>query len=102
MLYMKKINKIPLLTLRYFVLLLIPVFFFKIYPYLTTKYPLLDEHTSPQIRAQNDDREFRRPGARVFDGVIFPLLLAARIKDKFLQSRIIYNFKIQHFSVSIR
>ena len=50
----KKPNIIPLLTLRYFVLLLIPAFFFKIYPYLTTKYPLLGEHTSPQIRAKND------------------------------------------------
>ena len=50
---MKKI-KTPLLTLRYFVLLLSPVFFFKIYPYLTTKGPLLGEHMSPQIRAKND------------------------------------------------
>ena len=28
--------------------------FFKIYPYLTTNYPLLGEHMSPQIRAKND------------------------------------------------
>ena len=90
MLCMKKINKIPLLTLRYFVLLLIPVFFFKIYPYLAMKYPLLGEHTSP--------REWQRPGVRVFDGVIFPLLLGARINEKFLQSSITYNFKNTTFS----
>ena len=55
MLCMKKINKTPLLTLRYFVLLLISVFFFfKIYPYLTTKYSLLGEHMSSQIRAKDD------------------------------------------------
>ena len=83
MLCMKKINKTPLLTLGYFVLLLIPIFFLKIYPYLTTKYPLLGEHMSPQILAKNDIVNSDKRGAHVFDGVISPILLGAHIKDKF-------------------
>ena len=88
---MKKMNKIPLLTLRYFVLPLIPAFFFKIYPYLTTKYPLLGDHMSPQSKSDivNGDGRVRRLRWRVFPASFGRT--HARIKDKFLQSRILYH-----------
>ena len=91
MLCMKILNKMPLHTFRYFCFTSNSCIFLQNLSIPNSEISIAWRAHESSNPSKKWHREWQWPGARVFDGVIFPLFLGARIKDKFLQSRIVYN-----------